>query len=88
MAGRQRTPILKYGKGNNFNKFKSAVKELAARKPYTGIKQGAFEMLAQYSKCFHETYKGYNNIGTVNEPVAVSEKVQAMDFFHGLDARR
>jgi hypothetical protein len=32
-----------------------AVKELAARKAYQMIKQGAFEMLAQYSECFRET---------------------------------
>jgi hypothetical protein len=35
-----------------------AVKELAARKAYQMIKQGAFEMLAQYSERFRETLKG------------------------------
>jgi hypothetical protein len=36
-----------------------AVKELAARKAYQMIKQGAFKMLAQYSEQFRETYRVY-----------------------------
>jgi hypothetical protein len=53
------------------------VKELATRKAYMGIKQGAFKMLAQYSECFHKTYKGYKNAGTEGAPVVVTEKVEA-----------
>jgi hypothetical protein len=64
------------------------IKELAARKAYTGIKQGAFETLAQYSERFHETYKGYKNTGTVEAPIVVAPKIQALDFFHGLDPGR
>jgi hypothetical protein len=64
------------------------IKELAARKAYTGIKQGAFETLAQYTERFHETYKGYKNTGTVEAPIVVAPKIQALDFFHGLDPGR
>ena len=56
--------------------------------PYQGIKQGAFETLAQYSERFHEIYKGYKNTGTEDAPISVSPKIQAMDFFHGLDNGR
>jgi hypothetical protein len=64
------------------------IKELAARKAYTSIKQGAFETLAQYSKCFHETYKGYKNTGTEEASINVAPKIHFLDFFHGLDAGR
>jgi hypothetical protein len=64
------------------------IKELAARKAYTNIKQGAFEMLVQYSERFHETYKGYKNTFMEEAPIDIAPKIQAMDFFHGLDAGR
>jgi len=65
-----------------------AVKELTARKAYQNIKQGSFETLAQYSARFRDTYKSYKATGTVERPVNVTEKDQALDFFHGLDQAR
>jgi hypothetical protein len=62
------------------------VRKLSARKAYQNIKQGAFETLAQYSERFRDTYRGYAE--TLQVPagqVAVEEKVQVMDFFHGLE---
>ncbi len=62
------------------------VKKLSARKAYQNIKQGAFETLAQYSERFRDTYRGYAETVQVQAgQVAVEEKVQAMEFFHGLD---
>jgi hypothetical protein len=63
----------------------SKVKELTARKAYQGIRQGAYESLAQYSERFCNTLCGFEEIGTTANPVGISEKEQAMDFFHGLD---
>jgi hypothetical protein len=66
----------------------SQIKELTARKAYQQIKQGLFELLAQFSKRFRETYSSYKNTSTVTNPVNIEEKEQAMDFFHALDAGR
>jgi hypothetical protein len=65
-----------------------AVQELTARKSYQDIKQGSFEMLAQYSVRFWDTYKAYKATGTKDQPVQVPEKEQALDFFHRLDQGR
>jgi hypothetical protein len=62
-----------------------AVKELAARKAYQMIKQGAFETLAQYSERFRETYRAYKATEDLMNPIVIREPDQAMDFFHGLD---
>jgi hypothetical protein len=55
------------------------VKELTARKAYQQIKQGPFELLAQFSKRFRETYQSYKNTSTSTSPVNIEEKEQAMD---------
>jgi hypothetical protein len=65
-----------------------AVKDLAARKAYQNIKRGSFEMLAQYSVRFWDTYKAYKATATEERPVDVAEQDQALDFFHGLDQGR
>jgi len=65
-----------------------AVKELTARKSYQNIKQESFETLVQYSARFRDTYKSYKATETVESPVDVTEKEQALDFFHGLDQGR
>jgi hypothetical protein len=65
-----------------------AVKELTARKSYQNIKQGSFETLAQYSARYRDTYKSYKATGTVERPVDVTEKEQALDFYHRLDQGR
>jgi hypothetical protein len=56
--------------------------ELSARKAYHSQRQGALETLVQYSDRFRETYRSYKeNCPNLN----ISDKEQAMDFFHGLD---
>jgi hypothetical protein len=60
-----------------------AVKEITARKSYQNIKQESFETLVQYSARFRVTYKSYKATETVESPVDVTEKEQALDFFHG-----
>jgi hypothetical protein len=62
-----------------------AVKELAARKAYQSIKQGAFETLAQYSERFRDTYRAYKATKDPASPIMIKEPDQAMEFFHGLD---
>jgi hypothetical protein len=61
------------------------VMELTARKVYQGIRMGTFETLTMYSERFHETYRAYKETASATNPVDVKVKVQAMDFFHGLD---
>ena len=59
--------------------------ELSARKAYHSLRQGAFETLVQYSDRFQATYSAYKeNCPTID----ISEKEQAMDFFHGLYSNR
>jgi hypothetical protein len=65
-----------------------AVKELAARKAYQMLKQGAFETLAQYSERFRETYRAYKATEDPTNPIVIREPDQAMDFFHGLDGSK
>jgi hypothetical protein len=64
------------------------IKELAARRSYQNIKQGSFEMLAQCSECFRDTYQGYKATGMEELPVNIPEKEQALGFLHGLDQGR
>jgi hypothetical protein len=66
----------------------SQVKELTARKAYQQIKQGPFELLAQFSERFRETYRSYKNTSTATNPGNIEEKEQAMDFFHAIDTGR
>ncbi len=66
----------------------TAVKELAARKAYQNIKQGSFELLAQYSERFRDTDQGYKATGTQSRAVDILENELALDFFHGLDQVR
>jgi hypothetical protein len=68
--------------------YVNAVKDLAAKKAYQNIKQGSFEMLAQYSVRFRDSYKVCKATGTDEQPVKVTEQEQALDFFHGLDQGR
>jgi hypothetical protein len=61
------------------------VVELSARKAYHSMRQGAFETLIQYSDRFRATYRSYTeNCSAIN----ISDREQAMDFFHGLDSNR
>ena len=64
------------------------VTNLTARKAYQGLRQGAFEPLAQYSERFRDVLKTFVATGTIADPVEIPDTEQAMDFFHGLDPAR
>jgi len=73
---------------SRYGELCQCVKDLAAKKAYQNIKQGSFEMLAQYSVRFRDSYKVCKATGTDEQPVKVTEQEQALDFFHGLDQGR
>jgi hypothetical protein len=49
------------------------------------MKQGSFEVLAQYSEYIRDTYYGFKATGSEDRPFNIPEKKQALDFFHGQD---
>jgi hypothetical protein len=64
--------------------FNEAI-EIPARKAYHSISQGALETLVQSSDQLCAKYRSYKK----SFPnVDISQKDQAMDFFHGLDNDR